>query len=267
MLLSSGRWDAQPSIGSVANPGSTQWEHVWGIETPGADAVSKDWGAVHLAYVKGAGDAHVYPPVPHPPETLELLRTIGHDSKPVFLSEYGIGSLFNAIREYRMFEQHGAPTDVPDAVLIGSMADRLVADWQRFGMDAVYAFPEDLLLDSQRLHARQRLVGFDLIRSNPNICGYNLTGMLDHALTGEGVWTLARVEARNHGRLGGWMGAAGAERALLRLWRLALPQGVCEQGAPNLRICGSGFFSTARNALCITCSSSIFSHTFHACGE
>src|SRR6266496_3834226 len=44
VLLSSGRWDAQPGIGSVANPGSANWEHVWGIETPDADAVSKDWG-------------------------------------------------------------------------------------------------------------------------------------------------------------------------------------------------------------------------------
>ncbi len=46
---------------------------------------------------------------------------------------------------------------------------------------------EDMLRDSQRLHARQRLIGFDLIRSNPQICGYNLTGLLDHALTGEGL--------------------------------------------------------------------------------
>jgi Glycosyl hydrolases family 2, sugar binding domain/Glycosyl hydrolases family 2, TIM barrel domain/Glycosyl hydrolases family 2 len=192
VLLSSGRWDAQPGIGSAANPGSAQWEHVWGIEAPGAAAVSKDWGAVHLAYISGAGDAHIYPPVPHLPETTTLLRTIGRDTKPVFLSEYGIGSLFNAIREYRMFEQDGARTDMPDAAMIGSMADRLVADWQRFGMDAVYAFPEDMLRDSQRLYARQRLLGFDLIRSNPKICGYNLTGMLDHALTGEGVWTFWR---------------------------------------------------------------------------
>ncbi len=192
VLLSSGRWDAQPGIGSVANPGSAKWEHVWGIETPGADAVSKDWGPLHLAYIKGAGDAHIYPHVPHPPETITLLRTIGHDTKPIFLSEYGIGSLFNAIREYRMFEQDGARTDVPDAAFIRSMADQLVADWERFGMDQVYAFPEDMLLESQRLHARQRLLGFDLIRSNPKICGYNLTGMLDHALTGEGVWTFWR---------------------------------------------------------------------------
>ncbi len=59
-------------------------------------------------------------------------------------------------------------------------------------MDGVYAFPEDMLRDSQRLHARQRLLGFDPIRSNPHICGYNLTGMLDHGMTGEGLWTFWR---------------------------------------------------------------------------
>ncbi len=46
--------------------------------------------------------------------------------------------------------------------------------------------------ESQRLHSRQRLLGLNLIRSNPHIAGYNLTGMLDHGYTGEGVWTLWR---------------------------------------------------------------------------
>jgi hypothetical protein len=59
-------------------------------------------------------------------------------------------------------------------------------------MTGTYAFVEDMLRDSQRLHARQRLLGFDLIRSNPQICGYNLTGMLDHGMTGEGLWTFFR---------------------------------------------------------------------------
>lgn len=192
VLLSSGRWDAQPAIGSVSNPGSHNWEHVWGGEAAGAAPVSANWEPHLLAYLERAGDAHLYPAVPHPPAIINHIRTLGHGTKPVFLSEYGIGSLFNTIHEYHMFEQDGARTDVPEAVLIRSMADNLVADWERFGMDEVYAFPEDMLRESQRLHARQRLLGFDLIRSNPNICGYNLTGMLDHAITGEGLWTYWR---------------------------------------------------------------------------
>ena len=49
-----------------------------------------------------------------------------------------------------------------------------------------------MLRESQRLHCRQRLLGFDLIRSNPMICGFNLTGLLDHGFSGEGLWTFWR---------------------------------------------------------------------------
>jgi len=59
-------------------------------------------------------------------------------------------------------------------------------------MEGVYAFPEEMLRASQQLHCRQRLLGFNLIRSNPRICGYNLTGLLDHGYTGEGLWTFWR---------------------------------------------------------------------------
>jgi len=192
VLLNSGRWDCQPSIGSVSNPGSSEWEHVWGRETPGASPVSNEWNYIFGGYFGGAGDAHVYPGVPHNKQTKKFLRTLGYDTKPVFLSEYGIGSLLDVIHGTRMYEQVGADKDLSDAALFRSMADRLLADWKRFGMDSVYPFPEDMIRDSQRLHTRQRLMGLDLIRSNPKICGYNLTGMLDHGITGEGLWTFWR---------------------------------------------------------------------------
>src|SRR5205823_4900868 len=98
----------------------------------------------------------------------------------------------NAIRELRLYEQHGENLAAEDAVLMRSMAENLIADWERYGMDGVYAFPEEMLRESQRLHCRQRLVTFDLVRANPMICGYNLTGMLDHGMTGEGLWTFWR---------------------------------------------------------------------------
>lgn len=192
VLLGSGRWDRQRSIGSVSNPGSREWEHVWGAEAPGATPSADKWDHVHGGYFEQAGDAHVYPAVPHPPVTLNFIRTLGRDTKPVFLSEYGIGSLFNAFREARMYEQVGARPDLRDARMCLEWSDKIEADWKRFGMEGVYPFAEDMLRDSQRLHARQRLLGFDLIRSNPKICGFNLTGMLDHGLTGEGLWTFWR---------------------------------------------------------------------------
>jgi hypothetical protein len=203
VLLSSGRWDCDLSIGSACNPGSQEWEYVWGAEAPGAAPAPYSWKLGYPGgYFREVSDAHVYPRTPNNAETIRFIRNLGAGTKPVFLSEYGIGSVMNTIRELRLYEQSGrrsptgsgAPEDrVPeDQALMQSMSERFVVDWQRYGMDGVYAFPEDMLRESQRLHARQRLLGFDALRSNPQICGYNLTGMLDHGMTGEGVWTFWR---------------------------------------------------------------------------
>ncbi len=191
VLLSSGRWDGVLSIGSVSNPGSREWDYVWGSEAPGAASV----GAVHNAHEWWwkTGDVHHYPKVPEDELQDHQLRTVGHDQpKPVFQSEYGIGSMMDVIHETRMYEQLGVRPDMEDYVLLKSMADRFTADWKRFGMDGVCAFPEFLLRDSQMRSARHRLLGFNVLRSNPKNGGFNLTGMLDHALTGEGVWRFWR---------------------------------------------------------------------------
>ncbi len=189
VLLNSGRWDGRFHIGSVANPQSRAWHLVWGAEDP--DYTSPvQWGSG--GYVRGAGDAHVYTGAPLTAAEKNLIRTLGHGMKPVFLSEGGIGSVMHVIRELRCYEQAGADLNAEDAVLMRSMAASFTADWKRLGMDTVYAFPEDMLSESQRLHGRQRLLVFDLVRSNPRICGYSLTGMLDHGMTGEGLWRFWR---------------------------------------------------------------------------
>ncbi len=187
VLLASGRFDGHLEIGSASNPGSSEWEATWGKEAPGA-------GRVAMKYPSGlgSGDFHLYPAVPQSLEANELMRTLGHDDKPIFLSEYGIGSMMNVIHEARMYEQAGVRADAEDYVLMKSMADRLSADWSRWGMSAVYPFPETLLRVSQSHMARHRLLGFNLIRSNSKLCGYNMTGMLDHGMTGEGVWRFWR---------------------------------------------------------------------------
>lgn len=187
ILLSSGRFDGNISVGSVSNPQSSQWEYEWGKEEPGA-------AKVPITYPSGigVGDFHLYPTVPQTPEIDHLMRTLGEGGKPVFLSEYGIGSMMNVIQEARWYEQLGIPEDTEDFVQMRSMADRFSADWKRLGMEVVYPFAETLLQRSQMSMARHRLLGFNLIRSNPKICGFNLTGMLDHALTGEGLWRFWR---------------------------------------------------------------------------
>ncbi len=189
VLLGSGRWDGRFEIGSVSNPGSRGWELAWGAEE-GAFNEALTWP--QGGYANGAGDAHVYPSTPQTDEATDLIRGLGEANRPVFLSEYGIGSLLNAIREARKFEERGFNPDLEDSSLMHSMADAFLADWNSMGFDQVYPFPEDMLRESQRIHCRQRLIGFDAIRSNPRICGFNLTGMLDHGMTGEGLWTFWR---------------------------------------------------------------------------
>jgi hypothetical protein len=202
VLLSSGRWDGDLAVGSISNPGEATWRHEWGSEQ--ADAVPVEVGWAHQpdrgAYVPGAGDLHLYPALPESVGAKELLRTMGAGQKPVFLSEYGVGSLFDAVTALAEATCYNASTDgggaqfpeAPDVAYIRSMAERFVSDWEKFGMDRVYCFPEDALAAAQLNQSLHRAATFDLIRANGNISGYNLTGMLDHALTGEGAWTFWR---------------------------------------------------------------------------
>lgn len=198
VLLSSGRWDGHLNVGSVSNPGTVEWQCLWGDEAPGEPAPEQPArggfynGIGDPVYYHGAGDTHIYPSVPHDPGAIHFLRTLGRDTKPVFLSEYGIGSMVDAIRLTRLYGQQGARADLEDAALYRKMAESFVRDWSLYGMDGVYPFPEDMLRDSQRLHSRQRIVGLDAIRSNPHICGYNLTGTVDQVMAGEGLWTTWR---------------------------------------------------------------------------
>jgi hypothetical protein len=202
VLLGSGRWDGDLAIGSISNPGTSTWAHEWGSEEDGAAAVDVGWAhdRDRGAFVAGAGDLHLYPALPESARAKQLIRTMGAGSKPVFLSEYGVGSLFDAVTALAEASRHLAsdsagPADgvePPDVAYVRSMTERFLSDWQRFGMDTIYCFPEDALVESQLNQSVHRAVTFDMIRANGNIAGYNLTGMLDHALTGEGPWTFWR---------------------------------------------------------------------------
>jgi hypothetical protein len=202
VILNTGRFDrlgppkdGQATFGSLSNPGSDRWEYQWGAEDTGAVDPKASLNPVNWDnawHLNPVGDVHYYPLIPHTPECVQTIRNLGNGTRPVFLSEYGIGSMMNVLRELRWFEQKGVRMDLSDSGLIQSMARRLEADWKRWGFDGAFTFTEDFLWDSQRRHTRQRLLGFDMIRSNPNLCGYNLTGMLDHAVTGEGAWTFWR---------------------------------------------------------------------------
>jgi len=178
VFLNSGRWDLRfvndaitrykprPRYGSLANPGSGEWEDV-------------------------VTDHHDYPRVPHTADTIESLRTAGGDPLPLFLSEYGIGSAVDLWRVTRHFERLGK-TEVEDARFYRDKLDRYLADWKRWKLDELYARPEDFFAESLRKMAGQRTLGLNAIRSNPNIVGYSLTGMNDHVSCGEGLTTTFR---------------------------------------------------------------------------
>lgn len=188
ILLSSGRFDNDFTIGCVSNPYTDTWQHEWGADSqtviPGINYIGPS--------VIGAGDVHLYPWVPHTEETYNHFLALGTGMRPVFLSEYGIGTQFNVIHETRMFEQYGASLELSDYRWVKKQSDDLKADFGKYGFDRVYPFPETMLNESCRLGARQRSLGFNLIRANPNICGFSITGLLDHGMCGEGLWSYWR---------------------------------------------------------------------------
>lgn len=209
-ILDSGRWDLLDdpekypvidwSVGSASNPGSTAWEPVWGNDGKTELNASKN------RIAETVGDNHVYPPYPYDPAEREKIRTWGKGTKPCFLSEFGIGSLLNVIDTCLDFECRGISPDAPDYSIMRSIRDRFLADWTRYGFDRVFASPADFLRASDRMNARSRRDGFDLVRANPRHVGHNMTGALDHAICGEGPITFfRRVKPENFDAIAaGW---------------------------------------------------------------
>ena len=168
VLLNSGRWDKQTAIGSLANPSRAEWV--------------PDLG----------GDLHNYPPRPWSADTLHAFRTMDAGGRNVFLSEYGNGSQIDPIEITRAMEQLGVRPDAEDYVLYKGMREELLRDWQRWGLDRVFASPSSMIAEGQRMQSEQRRIALNAIRSNPKMAGYSLTGLSDQAVEGEGLMTIFR---------------------------------------------------------------------------
>ena len=169
VMLNSGRWDRNGranDFGSLSNPGSAVWEDV-------------------------LADSHPYQHVPHTAGIIRTLRTLGAGGKPMFLSEYGIGSAVDLLRLARLYEQANKP-DADDARFYRGLLDRYLADWKQWKLDELYARPGDFFADSLSKMAGQRLLGLNAIRANPNVVGFSVTGTVDQGMTGEGLWTTFR---------------------------------------------------------------------------
>ena len=195
VLYSSGRWDGDASVGSVCNPFRDKWQCLWNEEGKNLKSTvnlgrSEEFPFTFTEYV---GDVHAYPRVPISARDEHLLRTLGRKAgRPVFYSEVGVGSLFDVIWLSRKFEELGSNPESPDVKMVLGMAKIFQTDLKRYGMEEEYAFPIDLMRESQLLHNRQRMVQLNIIRSNPYSCGYSITGLLDHSLCGEGLMTYMR---------------------------------------------------------------------------
>lgn len=193
VLYSSGRFDGDLFTGSVSNPGSEKWECLWNKENEN-DPTHVTWQPGDPgALFRGVGDIHAYPRNPVSKYDKNLLRTVGCDAKrPVFLSENGCGSLFDVVWLAKKFEEQGVSKDLPDVRQVYNMRRLFLEDLKKYGFEDEFAFPGDILRKSQEMHCRQRGLAFDLVRSNPYMCGYSITGLLDHSICGEGLWTLMR---------------------------------------------------------------------------
>lgn len=204
VIFSSGRWDNLLSNGSLCNPYSDKWEFLWngdGVEDRFSTCFEsqKYIGKSTIGPGEGdnvkdeMGDIHFYGLVPRPPVNVEYLRTVGNKhNRPVFVSEIGIGSVLDTVSLVNRIEQDGISKIYPDVKMIHQMNDIFHSELKKYGFDKLYPLSSELIYGSMKNHAKYREYDFNILRSNPNLNGINLTGLLDHSICGEGLWTLYR---------------------------------------------------------------------------
>ena len=199
-------------LGTVSNPGSREWEnllsdrhHYLLVPHPRGELeflrnlsddlvrVDVDWLRLQpnrddlLARITAAAGG----PVELPETGMAYLRA-GPGKRPVFLSEYGVGSPVDVVRAVKHYQQRGIDPEAEDFKYYRGLLEKFMADWRPLALDRIYARPEDFFRDCLARHSRQRLLGLNAIRSNPNLAGYSLTGTVDQGCTGEGQWTTWR---------------------------------------------------------------------------
>ena len=136
-------------------------------------------------------DQHPYKRVPHTAAIIRELRTASDGGKPVFISEYGIGSGVDLAKTTRHFEQLGAE-QLEDAQWYRQRLDQFLVDWKRWNLDDTFASPEDFFAQCLAKMGEQRLLGLNAIRANPNVVAHSMTGTVDQANCGEGLFTTFR---------------------------------------------------------------------------
>lgn len=186
VVLNSGRFDCNLSVGSASNPYSLTWENTWGN-----DGKPEILEGVTDKYAL-MGDNHHYALVPLSKKEIDIYRSLGVNTPAAFLSEMGIGPLFDVIDELRGYQMRGERLDLEDSAWLSYQSEAFERDFHELELEKIFAFPERLLRESQRLASRDRKIFFDVLRSCDRIAGYSLTGLLDHGMCGEGLFTFWR---------------------------------------------------------------------------
>ncbi len=188
VMMSSGRWDEQFRSGSASNPGSSTWNVYLGGEDPVKPVPTGEFPGDEVgAFHSGTGDAHIYNVYPTPWTFVTAFANLARDTKPFFLSEAGIGSTYNSIREEEKMVEAGAPPSAYAWSWIRVDVEGLKKTWAAYGLEGTYPVIEDMLVDSELSASRERELIFSVVRSNPKVNGYNLTSLNDAWGAGEGV--------------------------------------------------------------------------------
>jgi hypothetical protein len=184
VLPGSGRFDNDPRIGSLSNPGSLKWEST------------------------GLRDVHAYPPFPHSDEDMRQMRSTnsefnfngfvsmprsagGKNStakwQPMLLSEFGVCGAQDYPRFLRHFEQLGKE-HAADAKLFRDKMEVFEADWRKWKLDECWARPEDYFAESQSVQARLALGDYNAWMANPLLVGdFTSTQITDAWFHGCGI--------------------------------------------------------------------------------
>lgn len=192
VMFSSGRWDAELSVGSVSNPFSDEWETLFNGERSGGGFAEKS--PARFTLNPDMGDLHFYPsPVPITDSEKELMLNFGSKFKrPVFISETGIGSVLDTATLVKKYSEGDKRDFYPDEILIKNIHDAFINDLKIYGFSRQYKVAGEIFAAAYENHYKHRKLMFDLYRANPYINGLSLTGMLDHSVCGEGLYTLTR---------------------------------------------------------------------------
>lgn len=184
VCLSSGRFDMNGKQASFSNPGSSTWDAYLGGEDPVAPVqsfyVNDQFSLPPEQYISlTTGDIHTYSNWPVSWEYQSGFANIGANTKPVFLSEGGVGSLYDPISERAMLIEAGVPQTIRSWEWAGPWATSFENAWTRYSLHETYPDIVGMFVDSQKSQAWQRSQQLSMVRGNPNIMGFSSTGFSD----------------------------------------------------------------------------------------